>query len=312
MYSRWMNVAVIVLWLTSMSWLVVKKVLPPLLVGQPPSYRTIVQAQRNEPPVGWEIDLNGRTIGWAVNKAERLPNQVTEIHSRIHIDQLPLNKLVSGNLRFLLNAVDWPNIAIGMETQNIVTIDPLGRLSHFQSAVKLVPLGMVLKLKGMVDGDRLRLTAYSENFSYPTELPLPPEGTLGDAVAPQTQLPGLRRGQAWTVPVYNPLRPQQPLEILQAKVEDSTSLSWNGRTHSVWRVVYRRDSGAGLGSSDTPCGRLWVRRDGTVLKQETTLLGSTLTFVRLPNDASLELQQTAEQLKIDFQIGPEVKKMPWD
>ena len=45
MYSRWFNAAVVVLWLATMSWLVTEKVLPPLLVGEPPSYHQVIEAQ---------------------------------------------------------------------------------------------------------------------------------------------------------------------------------------------------------------------------------------------------------------------------
>ena len=60
MSSRWFNTAVVVLWLATMSWLVKEKVLPPLLIGEPPSYPEIIEAQNREPPVGWEVFLDGR------------------------------------------------------------------------------------------------------------------------------------------------------------------------------------------------------------------------------------------------------------
>ena len=36
--------AVVALWLSATGWLVVEKVLPPMLVGQPPNYRSVVEA----------------------------------------------------------------------------------------------------------------------------------------------------------------------------------------------------------------------------------------------------------------------------
>ncbi|MHC4180655.1 MAG: hypothetical protein ACYSWU_24410, partial [Planctomycetota bacterium] len=73
MYSRWFNAAVIILWLTAMAWLVKCKVLPPLLEGQRPSYRTILEAQRREPPVGWAMSFNDRPLGWALSTTSELP-----------------------------------------------------------------------------------------------------------------------------------------------------------------------------------------------------------------------------------------------
>jgi len=50
MSSRWFNVLLGAFWLATMSWLVVAKVLLPLLRGDPPNYQTILpQAGRNRP-----------------------------------------------------------------------------------------------------------------------------------------------------------------------------------------------------------------------------------------------------------------------
>ena len=45
MHYRWYSVAVVGLWLTTMGWLVVKKVVPAFRIGSPPSYDEIVKDQ---------------------------------------------------------------------------------------------------------------------------------------------------------------------------------------------------------------------------------------------------------------------------
>ena len=91
MNSRWYNTAVVVLWLATMSWLVTEKVLPPLLVGEPPSYRQIIEAQNRDPPVGWQVLWKGQPLGWALTDTKLQPNGLTtEIHGRVHFDALPL------------------------------------------------------------------------------------------------------------------------------------------------------------------------------------------------------------------------------
>jgi hypothetical protein len=115
---------------------------------------------------------------------------------------------------------------------------------------------------------------------------LPQDALVGDALSPQTRLPKLRVGQTWTVPVYSPFRPPRcPLEILQATVERNEGITWNGRKVEAWLVVYSSDPGAGLDSAKTSRGKLWVRHDGTVLKQELMILSSRLSFVRLPSES---------------------------
>ena len=79
------------------------------------------------------------------------------------------------------------------------------------------------------------------------------------------------------------------MEVLQATVKGHETLHWNGQGVDVLVVVYQSDSGSALGAARTPRGKLWVRHDGTVLRQETWLFGSRLVFVRLSPEESAKL-----------------------
>lgn len=323
MYSRWFSVAVVLLWLTAMGWLMVKKVLPPLVIGDPPSYRTILQAQRREPPVGWTMELDDRPLGWALCTTAPGPNGVTEIRSRVHFDKLPLNELAPFSVRFLLNMIDQPLAPVEMDVQSTLSINPLDRLERFESRLKLDPLKDAIILRGTVDGPQMSLAVTSGDFTHKTRVYLPPDALVGEAWSPQTQLPGLRQGQRWTVPVYRGLRSYQlllallrefnqsgatsggrqqrlsephrilekeePSEILQATVERMVPVTWGHRTEQTWLVVYRRDSGSDSASERTPRGKLWVRRDGTVLRQQVMIFDSAIMFVRLPDQQAAAL-----------------------
>ena len=292
MYSRWFNIAVILLWLSTMSWLVIEKVMPPLMVGDPPSYRTIVAAQKDAPPTGWQMEFNDRSLGWAINIVSRLPNDVTEIHSRVHFNEIPLRTLARGWARTVLQLLDMPVADLQMDADSTLVIDPLGRLIRFESALRVDFLEDVIRVLGTVDGNRLKIEVRAGGLPVNTECFLAANAVVVDAFSPQSKLPGLRTGQTWTVPVYSPLRPSNnPLEILHATVEGTDPIIWGGRTEEAWLVVYRSDPGFGLGSSDSPRGRLWVRRDGTVLKQQVMILDSTMTFVRLTEQRAAELAE---------------------
>lgn len=296
MYSRWFNYAVVMLWLTAMGWLVVKKVLPPLRVGEPPSYRTILAAQKRESSVGWRMDFNGQPLGWALSTTSRGPGQVTEIRNHVHFDELPLRELAPAWLRPML-----PAARLEMEARSTMIIDPLDRLERFRSEVHLDPLEDAIILEGNVDGNRLKLMVRVGGVSYYTEEYLPADALLGDALSPQTQLPGLRKGQTWTVPVYSPLRPlKSPLEILQATVERMEPVVWGGHAEETWLVVYHREAGSVLGRDRTPRGKLWVRRDGTVLQQQVVIFDSSMTFRRLPDDQAAAL---AEKVRAETARG---------
>jgi hypothetical protein len=122
------------------------------------------------------------------------------------------------------------------------------------------------------------------------EVFVPPGALAGDMLSPQACLPGLRQGQVWTVPSYSLLRPPtNPMEILQARVEGSEPISWNGRLEDAWLVVFHLNQGLGLGTDQTLRERLWVRHDGTVLLQKVMVFDCVLTFVRLPDRETAEL-----------------------
>jgi hypothetical protein len=293
MYSRWYNVAVVVLWLAAMTWLVWEKILPSLLQGEPPDYRSILDAQAREPPVGWHVACNGRPLGWALSFIKPLPHEQAEIHSRVHFDRLPTLESRSLFGAALLQLLPRALEPMAIDADSVVRIDSLGMLLSFDSNLRMDRLQKLVHLKGDVEGSQLSLSATAGTLSYQDTVALPPKALLGGALSPQTQLPGLRAGQTWKVPAFNPLRPKQPMEMLVAKVEGLEPIVWEDQTEEVWLVTCRSDPGYGAGRDRTPRNRLWVRRDGTVLRQESLLLDTSFTFTRMtPNEAEqLERRQ---------------------
>jgi hypothetical protein len=130
---------------------------------------------------------------------------------------------------------------------------------------------------------------------------------VGDSLSPQTALPGLRAGQAWTISSYSPmalvnnpldmLRSRSPIEVLHARVEESESIVWNGRAEDTWLVVYRTQVGQGPGSDKNIRNRLWVRRDGKVLRQQVIVGDSVLMFTRLSDEETDSLRAAHQELQ---------------
>ncbi len=291
MYSRWYNVAVVFLWLSTMSWLVTQKVLPSLLIGEPPNYQRILAAKRLTPVVAWSLAWNDRRLGWAVSSTSPGLNGLTEVNGCVHFDHLPLRDMVPGWLHEFLQPLDPMSNRLRMDARSSLVFDPLGRLSRFESAVGFQPKEDVITLKGKIEGPKLEITIHCGGGApYELELPAPRNAMLSDALSPQSHLPGLREGQRWTVETYGTLRPPtSPIEIVHATVEAKVPVVWNGGTIHAWLVVYRSDPGSALGSAGNPRGRLWVAPDGTVVRQEIMILNSTLTFTRLPDDEAARL-----------------------
>jgi hypothetical protein len=284
MYPRWFDFAVVLLWLTTMGWLVTTKVVPSFLVGEAPSYPTILAAQRAEPAVGWTILWNERRLGWAVSSTKPMPQGLTEVRSLVHFDDLPLDQLVPDWLRTMVPPIGRQRLQVPVESRSWLVFDPLGRLSRFESSVRLEGQEPFVKLRVTVDGPKMELWLRVGDVT-PFEnhdLPAPRDAILGDTLSPQSRLPGLREGQTWTVQSYSPLRPpNSPNELLYASVESRVPLMWNGRMISTFLVVYRSDPAEAVGGAGEARGKLWVRPDGTVLRQQVMMFRAALTFLRL-------------------------------
>jgi hypothetical protein len=275
------NVIVILFWCATMSWLLVAKILPPLRVGEPPNYASILKATDAETPVCWSIRLNDKTIGWAANKMVRRKDGITDLYSRVYLGEFPWEEFAPGWLGAVLKPVFTNLDEMDVDKTTRLVIDPLGRLVEFESRVRVANIPDAVKVQGQVEGSTLRLSIKSGEFPYKTERYLPPNAMMGDEFSPQVLMPGLRLGQSWTVPLYSPFRTSRsPLEILQAVVEREDRLTWNGQSIPCRVIVYRGDPGSGLAGNEIR-GRVWVDQGGLVVRQEIAILKSHLHFIRL-------------------------------
>lgn len=286
------NLIVVLFWLTTMSWLLIAKIVPPLRVGDPPSYNSIVDQSQNEEPACWSIRMHGRTVGWAANRMVRRPEGISEFYSRVYLGELPLDELAPGWLTAVLKPA-FPDLQLlDVDKQSWFIVDPLGRLSDFDSRVRLAGIPDAIRVQGTVEGSKLKLIVRSGDISATIYRPLTPNSLMSDELSPQARMPNLRLGQTWTVPLYSPFRaPHSPMEILQAVVEKEDLMVWHGKPVLTRIVVYRGDSGGGRGS-DTMRGRMWVREDGVVLRQEVTIFKSPIQFERIPDDQAAGLRES--------------------
>lgn len=309
MYSRWFSIAVILFWIATMGWLFQRKILPPLVVGDPPSYRTILaDRQQAEKPAGWTIYLDQQPLGWATNHPRQLDNGVTEFRSRIHLKRLPLEEITPGWMKSLLRMVDSQELGqlnLNVDIDGSLEIDPLGRPIGFnskamfgQNAARRDEQGHLLpgetdsryaiNIQGVVEGRQLKLKVRSGDFVYNTSTYLSPDALMSDAMLPQSRLPNLKVGQTWTAPIYSPLRPPtSPVEILHARVERRDLIPWQDQVIPAFLIVFRSDPGSEMTNNREARAKAWVDLDGDVIKQEVYLLSAHLIFERLPDNHPL-------------------------
>ncbi len=282
MSNRIYIAVVIFLWLGTMAWLLVDKVIPPLLVGQPPEYVPSVTQTEENLTVGWHVTWNEKLLGWAVNKVESGIGGVTEVHSRVVLNRLPLEEMTPVWLKPFVSQMG----NINMDARSRLEFDPLNRLSAFRTTVRMDEAVEAIRMYGTIENSLLRLTVRIGEFEYPVEQYLSAGTLLGSDLSPQTQLRGLYLGQSWTMPVYSPFHPpNSPLDILQATVEQEELFYWNDQSVKTWVVFYRKEGGAGyFGAKDDYHGKLWVRHDGEVLRQEAKIFDSTLAFIRMNDE----------------------------
>jgi hypothetical protein len=297
MGNRWFNTVIVLFWLCTMTWLLVAKLLPPLVIGEPPSYRSLYlgDGKQDDQPICWEMAWNDRRIGYAVSLVKRTESNVTEVRSYVHFRRVPLEEMAAPLFRALLRKVDQKFGPLRMDAESRIDIDPLGRLSMFRSTIQTSGEIDPIVIRGQVDGPTLRITIETGKLE-PIVRDLPATALVGDELAPQARLPDLHIGQSWTVPVYSPLRSPNsadPIEVLQATVEGYESVQIGDESHLAMAVVYRNDSGSILAGSRSPRGKLWVSDDGTVLKQVSYVLGSRLQFVRASQARAKEIVRAA-------------------
>jgi hypothetical protein len=283
MESRWFNAVVGVFWATTMSWLFVAKILPPLRRGEPPNYQSVLAAQQAETvPVQWRISWNNQNVGYANHRLIRLRSGDTEIQSRVDFDRLPLTDLFPPMLQGQVKQAIGSDGPLQLRCVSRLNIDSTGKLTGFRSHVRIGDSSLIT-LTGTVIGPTLKVTVGVGATHVDTSITLPSDALVGNALSPQSYLPGLRLGQQWTVPIFNPLRPEAVMEVLQATVPRDEWIIWDGQPVEARVVEFRSDDGSAQNAENAPQSRLWVDPRGMVLKQEARILRAVVAFERLPD-----------------------------
>ena len=294
MAARLYYLFVVLFWLASMSWLVVEKVVPPLMGGSPPDFRSAL-AEPEEEPDFWKITWNGRRIGFVITQIMDGDNGTRERRGVVRFEDLPLESMLSELLgafapfaQPLLGTTQDYEIQAVLATR--LAFDEDRRLTGFRTVLDLAETPSFLTVNGrVVDEQKLEvLLEFADNWTGARdgtqalrhELDLPPNALVGDAFTPKMELKNLQVGQSWTIPVYRAFPPNSPVQIVEAKVERHDIIFWEGNDVETMLVVYRTDAGSGLRAANQATAREWVRPDGMVLRQELVLSGLTLRFER--------------------------------
>ncbi|MEM6330044.1 MAG: hypothetical protein AAF790_07340 [Planctomycetota bacterium] len=291
MGNKIFGAVVLLLWGSSMAWLVGAKVLPNFFRGDPPR----VAASGRLEPAAWVIELQGANCGLSVSQAVPGDQQTSEVHSRVILKRLPLPQLGTQWLWMQPLLSDLHDLRLDVRTKT--TFDTFGRLATFAARIKANESATEARILGRVSDGLLKLNLRAGSYKHQTEHPWTGRSMLGGELAPQSKLLAVYVGKRWREEVYSPLSaPGAAAEVIEAEVTEEELLEYAGEITRVKRIVYRSVSAAGIAAQDRVRAIAWVRDDGQVIRQDVFVLNTRLRFTRLPELAARELAESLLEL----------------
>ena len=313
MEHRGIQICILLLWVTSMGWLGMTKIAPTLGHKDQPDQRTFrPESSEDVDTQAWTIRWNHRSIGWARSTTRRFTDGQGHVESVVRLENLTARQMLKdmfGTAAIMLRAMDSGGIdddmQFGCRISTEMNFDAFGRLKRFSSSLDLDSLGELLTTRGSMGDGRLSVdvrtgsaiegvslgsfmgnestnkgTDEDQGVLLSREFEIPADALVADSLLPQSRLTGLDVGQRWTFKAYRAYPPQNPLREMEAQVERSEMLSWAEQVEPVFVVSFRDTSGSSLTAASEPNSWLWVRKDGTVLKQRMRLGNVTIDFLR--------------------------------
>lgn len=297
MGSRVFTVMVLLSWGGSMAWLLSAKILPALRHGDPPASSLTTGKE----PVAWSIEIGGKMCGFAVTQSVPGTLETTEVHSRVMLERVPLPSIAPEWMESLVDRIG--DVDLDMWTRT--TLDPMNRLSSFDTKVRLNRSNEFVRMYGRVEEGELRLRFQAGDFGRTAIYPWPENALLGGELTPEPKLIQAYVGRSWQREVYSPFAsPHNPVESLEALVVEEEKISIRQKLKLCRRVEYRLNDSAGLSAEQRVRARLWVAEDGRVLRQEVRLMNTKLRFDRLPRTEAERLAKEGLDLNNRSAVGP--------
>jgi hypothetical protein len=282
MANRVFVCAVIVLWLGSMSWLMVGKILPSFHEGVPP----IAAGYEPGIPIAWKVSWGDRFVGYAASKRTPGVLGTTNLENRVVLEDVPLLDLVPALMRRVVGEIG----SMKFDARTKLEFDSLDNFSKFDSYVAINDVSNVLELHGKVRGAFLDLNVKFGEITYDPKVPIANQAALSEALFPDAKLPYLYVGRQWTEEIYNPFHaPGATVESVDVEVTGIETLTMNDENHRVLRVEFSGPPAPGVPEDARLQAIAWVRQsDGVVLRQDVLISTSRLRFDRLPEEEALK------------------------
>lgn len=276
--------AVLSLWIGSMAWLMVEKILPSLGRGQPP----LAAGMEAGVPVAWSVAWGDQQVGHAASVRQRGIQHTTELRSRVVLDQVPVLDLAPAWMREVVGEIG----RLRLDAKTRMEFDSLDNFSAFESSIAVNDMPGILKMSGRVKDSHLDLRIRSGDLTYSRSVFIDDQSALNEALFPDARLPHLYVGRTWQRKTYNPFRtPGVPVELVEASVVavETIEYAYADEPRRVLRVEFCSPAGPGVSRDNRLQATSWVEPDGLVLRQDVYISGSRLRFERLPSHEALRV-----------------------
>jgi hypothetical protein len=291
MPPRWVSAAVVAAWVASAAWLFRQELWPSLEPDAPPPFTIdlVEEAQTEKVPIRWRVTRDGAPVLTARTSVAHRSKE-NDFTLRAVFEQRealpdPHHKPAPAPYRV-------------RRMTSAYRVTPEGRLLDVdvQIAIEMIdnlPLDIDARVGGEVAGGQFRPHYEIETPKRKFAGSLPPvavssQGSVVMPLHPVGRIGGLKAGQAWRVPVLDPLGEALGslggggagrVRFLRAAVRPRAEvIHWNGADTRCLVIDYEEENQF---QDDKMSARTWVREaDGLVLKQEAELSGNTWVMTR--------------------------------
>jgi len=277
MPSRSIVGAILLFWLGMTAWYVVhERLLPGMRDDAPAPFRIELTDEVGVSTINWKVLFRKEAVGRGRTETKMLADRTFELSSHFRFDHLSPTKNVDVKLFSTAYRVDREGNLLGVSAR--ATVETHG-------------LAVSMEMNDEVENGKLtihpKVLIGEEKVNAPSIGPIDMSrrGSILNPMHPMNRLPGLRVGQHWQVPLFDPvestsgaaalagLTASGPKE-LEAEVT-AADFEWDGQPTPVFKIDYREPG------KDRILAGTWVRRsDDLVLQQWANHGMFELTLVR--------------------------------
>jgi hypothetical protein len=269
-----MCLAILLFWVVAASDLFRRDLMPDLLLGPPPDFRSVIGDAGDE-PTHWLIMVPEARDG----NADPRVGEVTTQTSRRRDGSARLTSTAWFDSARMLKGTAFEAAGDSrIEILGACEIDSTGSLDSFRVTVRE---GMhaktdLLVLDGHLKNDTIEVVTRSPFplLSWTSSFPYRARSLVQSTLSPLDRIPNLRVGQRWESRVVSPMTGR--VELSTVEVVARRHITWNHNPVATFELVSR------MGPLKA---RTWVRTDGLVLRQEVPFPFVKLLLERQTSDS---------------------------